>query len=46
MEQKDSKECVGADEIEEKTVYELQRDKRVVELAKLFLPIQAAANNL
>jgi hypothetical protein len=46
MGRKDKEECVDEDKVEEKTEYELRRDRRVVELTIQFVPVQVAADNL
>jgi hypothetical protein len=46
MGRKDKEECVGEDKVEEKTEYELRRDRRVVELTIQFVHVQATADNL
>jgi hypothetical protein len=46
MGRKDKEECVGEDEVEEKTKYELRRDRRVAELPIQFVPVHATTDNL
>jgi hypothetical protein len=46
MGRKDKEECVDEDKVEEKTEYELWRDRWVVELAKQLVPVQASTDNL